>query len=438
MTLQTDLAILLNDPVRAKSIDRIIFAEGRLRQQAYDYIVEVARKAGLGIVRMAALLLKYEDERCEKIVAAGPDARPAGDAGWASRDLFQVVSSYGEEYQVNTRLDLLMLVSELSLLGLKALQTDNDALAYVEEQRRVLLEQLAEVDEETSGRFLKLKSNWLIKNAELRNSKAKLDELMEDTASIRQEFMNLFGKELMAERAAFYRMEVAQRRLQLLKENPGINEADIERMLGKGNKRADSRLSRHQLGLPVGCFVSAHGGSTPADNAFDKARALLRNLATLTHPDKIRPLDLTWNQREQLEAIWHETSPLRAQSSNRAVLSQSVKYLESKLQLAERIVDLSHITDLDVSFVIQGSTIEEQIRWLENANEYIDERIRHTHADNLHLCSNRELKDLQALVAAPKKTQDAERQAMLEKCEAFRKRAEALERQAARLVGACA
>ena len=438
MTLQADLANLLNDPVRAESINRSIFAQGRMRHRAYDHIVEVARQAGLGIVRMTALLLKYEDERRAKIDPSDSGSRLAGDALSASRDLFRAVSSYNEKYQIRSRLDFALLVSELSLLGLQALPTDNSALAYIEEQCRVLLTQLAEVDEETSKRFRELKRQWLSNSVELKNCESVLDKLTQDRASIRREFMNRFGKDLMAERAAFFRMEVAQRRLQLLKENPGLNEADIQRMLGKGNKRPGSRLRRHQLGLPAGYFVATARDSAPAGDALARARALLRKLATLTHPDKILPLDLTCNQREQLGAIWHEIEPLRAQSSNRALLSNSVEHLERRLRLAEHIVALAHIEDLDASLVVQGSTVEEKIRWLEHTNKYLDERVRGVKADNLHLYGDREIENIKALLAAPEQTQEAERQAMRDNCLRCRKRAEALEREADRLIGACA
>lgn len=438
MTLQTDLSILLGDPLRAKSIHRILFTKGRLRQQAYDYLVEVARRAGLGVLRMSVLLLKYEDERRARIEATGPDARLPGDEAWAAREFFETVSSYGEAYRVHTRQDLLLLVAEITLLGLKDLPTDSNALAYIEQQRGVIIEQLAEADDETEARFRKLKNHWLRQTIELRSSEATLDDLAQRASSIRHDFMQLFGREFLAERAQLYRMNVAEHRLQLLKDNPGINEADIERMLGKGKSQRHPHLSRHQLGLPVYCFLSTPGNSPPADEGYAKARSLLRALATLTHPDKVRQRELNCSQRGKLEEIWHEISPLRTESNNKAVLARSVAYLESKLQFAERILELAHIEDLDVSLVIQGSTIEEQIKWLENANEFLDNRIRCLQADNLHFRNSQELDDMQMLVEAPREAQEAERKAMMEKCETFKKRADALERRADRLIGVCA
>jgi len=438
MTLQKDIEILTGDPDRAESIYRALLAKGISRQEAYDRMVEVARQAGLAIVRVTVLLMKYEDElRARRDASVDSNDLP-GDEAWAAREFFRTVSSYGDQYQVQTRHDLMLLVTELSVLGLKDLPTDSDALAYIEEQRRVTIEQLAEADKETAKQFRKLKNHWLCHNIELRCSEATLDELMQHTTSIRQEFMKIFGKEFLAEREQFFCMDVAARRLQLLKQNPGINETDIERMLGKGKGRSDTHLSRHQLGLPVGCFVSMPGNPMPADEGYSKARSLLRNLATLTHPDKVRQRDLNWDQRSQLESIWHEISSLRAQSNNKSVLARSVAFLEGKLQLAKRILELAHIEDLDAALVAQGATLEEQIRWLESVNELLDEKIRSTQADNLLYSCNQQLYDMQALVEAPKEAQEAERQVLIENCETFRKRAEALEQEASRFISACA
>lgn len=439
MTLLKDLSIITSDPVRAKSIHRIVFAKGRPRQQAYDYLVEVARQAGLGIVRLCALLLKYDEERRERAGDAKANGSLCGGDAWSARVFFNAVSSYDEErYRVFTHHDLTLLVAELTLLGLRDLPTNSEALAYVEEQLERVFGQLAEADEETVKNYCSLKRLWLLRNIELKSLDANLEEQLENAASIRRAFMKIFGKEFLAERAQLFRMNVAERRLQLFKDNPGINEVDLERMLGKGKGRQDSNLSRHQLGLPVGCFLSRSAGSKPLDGEYARARSLLRNLATLTHPDKLRQHELSWSQREQLESIWHEIAPLRAESNNKTILTRSVPFLESKLQLARRIMELAHIEDLDASLVVQGSTIEEQVQWLEGANEFLDKRMRCLQADSLHCSRNKELDDMRKLSEAPEEVQEAERQAMVEKCEAFSNNADALERRAVRLISACA
>jgi hypothetical protein len=114
-----------------------------------------------------------------------------------------------------------------------------------------------------------------------------------------------------------------------------------------------------------------------------------------------------------------------------------VAFLENRLQLARRILELAHIEDLDASLVVQGSTIEEQIQWLEEANQFVDERIGRLQADSLHCSRNSELADMHSLVEASEEAQEAERRAMVEKCETFKKRADVLERRADRLIGAC-
>lgn len=438
MTLQKDLSLLLGDPVRAKTLERIIFAQDRLRQQAYDYIVGIARKVGLGIVGTSILLLKYEDERKERIDAAGPDAGQPGREAWSARELFKTVSNYGDEYRISTRQDLTLLVAEVMLLGLKDMPANSQALAFVEKRRRETVEQLAEVEDDTAARFLGLKNHWLQRHVELRAAESSLGDLSRRAASIRHEFMRLFGREFLAARAQRRRMEVARRRLQLLRENPGINDADIERMLDRGETRQGSQPSKLQLLLPPAYCLNSSQGAMSVDEDFDRARSLLRSLARLTHPDKLSHLDPGSRQREQLEAIWQEMSTLRARCAEKHVLARAVPGLERYLRLAERILELARFTELDASLVIEGATISEQIRWLEDANRALDQKLRNTQADNLHLCDDTELREMQALVEAPRETQETERQAMVNDCEKFRKHAEALELKAARLAAAFA
>ncbi len=437
MTLQKDFEVLTDNSDQAGSLYAALFARGKSRQHAYESIVELARQAGLGIVRMTVLLVKYEDERRDKVEAMDQDDKHPADEAWATREFFNTVSAYGDQYQIITRHDLAMLVAELKLLGLKDLPTDSPALAYIEEQRRVTVEQLSDIDGKTAQQYRRLKTHWLCHNVELKSSETTHDDLMRQTASIHREFMNIFGREFLAEMEQFNRMNVATRRLQLVKENPGFDEADIERMLGKGKARADTRLSMHQLGLPAGYRLSLPGDPMPSD-AGVKAKSIWRSLATLTHPDKIRQLGLGWAQRMQLESIWDEVSSLRTQSKNKTVLARSVPYLETKLRLAERILELAHIEELDATLIAQGTSIDEQIQWLESANEFLDEQIQLSQADNLQYTCNRQLVDMQALVEASDETQATERQAMVEKCETFRKRAEALENEASRFICACA
>jgi hypothetical protein len=438
MTLQNDLEILTGESDRAKAIHRALLAKGKSRRKAYEHIVKIARHAGLGIVRMTTLLIKYEDDRRQRVEASGQDDDKTADETWAAREFFKTVSSYGDQYQVRTRNDLVLLVSELTLLRLKHLPTDSTALSFVEEQRRVTVEQLAGADTKTAEKFRKLKNLWLCHNVKLKSSETTHDELVEQTASTRRTFMKIFGKEFLAEREQYFRMDVADRRLQLMKKNPGINEVDIERMLGKGKEPSGSHLSRHQLGLPIGCLMPLPQNRTPAEDGHRKAKSLWRNLAMLTHPDKIRQRDLSWSQRRQLELIWHEMLPLRAQSNNKGVLAQSVIYLDRKLQLAEQILKLAHLENLDAALIVQGTNLGEQILWLESANDFLDEQIRITQADNLQYSCSQQIYDMQALVEAPKEAQEVERQAMMEKSEAYRKRAEVLEHEASRFTAACA
>ena len=437
MSLIQDLSIIMNDPVRARSIHRIVSARDRPLQQAYDYLAEVAGKAGLSVVRLSALLLKYDDENRQDSDEEDTPAFLRGNKCRSTREFCATVTAYNQRYRVFTRHELTALASELTLLGLRGAPTNSAAMSFFEEQADRVLEQIAEVDEETVGRYRGLKSHWLNRNIEMKALSANLEARVENAALIRRQFMEIFGHEFRAEREQLLRMKVAERRLQILRENPGINQADLQRMLGHNGNRQDSALSRHQLGRPAGCVIPGSDRTASANGDHSKAKYLLRSLIALIHPDKTDRYELGPNPRSQLDSIWHEVAALRAENS-KAALIRAIPWLENQLQLARKVLDLAHLEDIDASLIVQGSTIAEQVAWLESTNELLDDRMRRLQVDSLHYFRNRELGNMQALIAAPQQVQQAERQEMVEKCERFRQRAASLEQRIARLFPACA
>ena len=327
MTLQKDFEILTGDKERAKLFVEDLLADGRLRSDAYRKIVIEARTIQLEVVRLSVLILKFEHERRRAMgMAECTDSKSS--AGWDVQEHFDALAYFGRQELVRARVDLTMLVAEILELGLQKLPINSDAIEYFAERHRVAESQLNGVDSDTSDRYKKMKNRWLRQNIELRCVERDHSDAMKQSGSTRQAFMAVFGTCYLAERAQFNRMNVAHRRLEMVRENPCAGDIMFGHSHVLHQNHDGSHLERRELEIRDASFTHLAAKSDSATDGFSKAKLHLRRLAFLTHPDKVCQANLTAKQIRKLETIWHETSSLRAQRTNKSVLTSSVPLLE--------------------------------------------------------------------------------------------------------------
>ena len=432
MAILNDLEILLGRE-KADALYASLFDPDSERAEAYEILAQIARDARFGHVRFTALLLKCDAEWARLTPVEDGETFVQGRKQ-QSDELYKAVAGYDEVGTFGNREALLSLMAELTVLGLRNSPISSPALLYLEDQYQETARELAEADKETAQTFVSLKNRWLVQNIELRVVRTALEKASEAAADTRQAFMNQYGREYLAERSQLIRMDTAYQKLRLTQENPGVDEAAIERMLGAGPEKKDKRRSRQQVSRPAEWIL--RGADKPQDTQqrVAEARSLMRRLAALTHPDKVRHLELSEPQRRKLDAIWRETGQIRAQRNRGSALAESVGVLERQLKLAQRILSLAPIDELDPDLVIPGDHLMEKVEWLEAANEGIHIELDRIGQERAELREDALLATMQRLVAAPDEAREAEKKAMLEKSAAYRRRAEMLEADVMRLV----
>lgn len=424
-TLKEDLALLDSDGATDRAD---LVASTTQPSEAYAEIVGLAHEAGLGFVHALALLLKCESERQQQDGSAEMFNGRALLGKWPVRSLHDALRQCFDDATLGTIDQLNVLVTEMRLLGLDQVATNSDALTFFARQQKLTREQASAVDEVTRRCFDVRKQAWLRLNEEL----GELCLLREDHAlrmeASRQEFMQLFATEFLAERSELARLELARLALELLEKEPQLTAAQVTERLQEEIARRRETLAGYQRSAAYG-LLSATGVNLQ-DGSEDQAQTkhLLRKLAMLIHPDRLNGLPLTDEQRQALMRIWHDTNRLRAQYDGEGRLSRSNELLRHSLRKAQQILEMAGIEDLDPTSTIRGGTLQERIDWLGEACDALEHRVASVQAELFVHSGDQELNYMRALLAAPETAQEEERLKMKTNAERYRTAAEKLER----------
>ena len=420
----TDLAHLISSPTEAS--------------KAYAQIIGLALEAGLDFIRTVALLLKFEAERQQRDGSAEIFNGHVLLSKWPVRALHEALQVGFEDDAVGCIDELNMLVTEMRLLGLDQVAANSDALEFFSKQNRLTQQQASEADSPTRRRYELRKQAWLRLNDELGELSLFREDRVLRMEALRQEFMQLFAAEFLAERSQRARLEIAHMALKLLREQPNLTAAEIGEKLREEIQRRNEALSAYQLSAAYGLQTGAGIDICEAPADLAETKLLLRKLAMLIHPDRLADLPLTDEQRQQLARIWHDTNRLRADSGAGGLLSRSNEVLRQNIRRAQQILEMAGIEDLDPTSTIRGSTLEERIEWLDGACEALEHRIASIQAELYVIGSDQELTFMRALLNAPESVQEEERETMKRNAERYRKEARETEEKMNQLLEATA
>ena len=397
------------------------------RRTAYAQIVDVARAAGLDFVRTTALLLKYESENQREDGTAESMNGRTLLGKWPTRLLYEALRTVFEEETLGSIDRLSVLLTELSILGLDQAPTDSDAVVFFARQHCLTHQQASSADPATRRRYDSGKDVWLTRNAELGELSLAREDLVLRMECLRQEFMQMFAVEFLAERSQLARLELARMVRKLLEERPNLTADEIEERLRREFAKRQEALAAYELSAAYGLEPGAAVRDDAAPQDLAEAKHLLRQLAMLIHPDRLSQLPLTQQQKQQLARIWNDTQRLRARSGASGLLCRSNEMLRRNVRLARQILEMAGIEDLDPTATIRGSTLQERIEWLDDACEALEQRIASIQAELAVLSSDQELAYMRALLNAPEAVQEEERATMAANAEQYGKEAEEIE-----------
>lgn len=426
-TFSEDLDTLKASGTNADAIRGILTATDTQRPAAYASVVGVAVDAGLEMAQTAALILKYEGELQ---LSAGTAEIVDGMtmlSSWPVNAIRRALLSEYPESAVGSVDQLNVMFTEMHMLRLDQAAIDSDALAFYARQQKLTTTQITEADETTRRRYAIRKKDWLRANEELGELGIVREDCILRIEGLQQEFMQHFATEFIYERTHRSRLEIARLRWKLIQEQPGLSPEEIEARLQHEIELRRDALTDYHLSATFGLLPESETQPNESPQDFAEAKQLLRRLFMLIHPDRLARLPLTDAQRRQLQRIWHETAGLRARSASGTVLCRSNALLRRRVQQAQQVLEMAGIEDIDATSVIRGESLEERVRWLDDACSELDQGIASLQAELHSLSSNQELCFMRSLLNAPESVQEEERRNMEANAENYAKEAARLE-----------
>ena len=206
-------------------------------------------------------------------------------------------------------------------------------------------------------------------------------------ASVNHQFMEAFGEAHLALERQLLRLEEAGLRLEYLQSNPGASRAEIEIAIADRVSQQHEQLRRLKHDVFMAPYLKKPMSSTSiGENDFLNHRAQVKRrlleIRMILHPDRLVQHpgfpDLSDVQKDRLAALWHELKQISPDEIGYAddqlgALLRSLTLLENILNEAKAILAQPGI-DTDVQLIPQGDTLEEQMAWLDEAIEWIDQQ----------------------------------------------------------------
>lgn len=421
-----------------------------------DTIVRFATQLRLEFHRVLALLLKREWEQFMAYTLGNADASsadvdlrllkrrfaPDGDA------LFAVLARHGLvpngiAYDARSLGDV---TQEMVLADLHLLPNAGAELHGFAERSRRSLELLHRGSRETQDSFQTLKHEWLALQDELGDRLLYLERRRLESENLMQRWLARFGDAYIAMKEQAARVESLQRRIELKLACPALTREGLEQRVAEIDAAQRRQLQQLRRRARLAPLQPASLGVTYMSYAAlgdyrRECKQALREIWLLIHPDKLaqhpRYPQLTDNQKALLSELWHHAMAVRDEELGfeSGYLGNEYRSLPVLHDIVATVKDvLANIGfDTDVSLIVTGDTLEQQIEWLKRSIRRLGDELDSVQAELMALIGDRELQQRTALLAAnPSQQENAERE-MREHASELAERAERMKTHLAQL-----
>ncbi|MBI4601923.1 MAG: hypothetical protein HY721_08170 [Planctomycetes bacterium] len=431
-----------------------------LRDPDLERLAEAGRVLDLELCRRLALLLKWDWERlvatqggdggAEKgapLRAPYPLELARGLKGRFRPDgvrLHEALEEHGARLaeQGYDLWRLQGLVDEILHVDLHFAANDGPELAAFavrEAARRRVLQGASSGEQD---RYWRAHSSWLALEDRLAEDLLFLEERRLENAHVHHLWLQAFGDAYLELERESVRLESAERRLNLLKADPALDEDGLERMVAEIEARRRRELEDLSLEASLASVTRQPRGegslSAEEVSAFRaESKRLLREIWLLIHPDKLArhpgAEKLTPAQRDHLQGLW-----VQLMAVGRDELGFSKGQMGYSYRSHEVLHDILHTAreilanagcDLETRKLPAGVTLDEQVRWLEDRACRLEGEIDEVKAQLRVLLEDPGLKDKLLLLESPPREQERIAKEMRERAQGYRERAEELERE---------
>ncbi len=458
--------LLSNDGVPAETTATIAEARalwGDIRSGTApdaDRIARLGAMLSLDFHRLLALLLK---QKCEGVLAQAlgeaeghthpdPNIRDTRFLKTgvipSSEALFQILMKHGYvpnafAYDSSSLADT---IQEMILMDLHVRSNTGPELHAFAERHRRSLELLQRGPHDIQTLFRRTKREWLARQDELAERLLYLESRRLDHENLSQRWMAQFGEAYVALRERTSRVESLQRRIDLKLAGPGLTRDAVDQLVAETDAATRRELQhlRYRLSLASFPMVTSGGMSVSPEQVVEyrrQCKQALREIWLLIHPDRLAQQAhygrLTDDQKHMLSELWHQAMSVRAEELGFApgFLGHECRSLTVLLDIVETVTHILNNMgiDTDVSLIITGDTIEEQLEWLTRSIQRLDQELDNVQAELMLLLADREIQERAALLSATPAQQDTVRREMHERARAYEERADRMDAYLARL-----
>ncbi len=139
-----------------------------------------------------------------------------------------------------------------------------------------------------------------------------------------------------------------------------------------------------------------------------------------------------------LEILLHRAGYETVSAADGEEAMELIRRTRPDVVLLDIVETVTHILnnmgiDTDVSLIITGDTIEEQLEWLTRSIQRLDQELDNVQAELMLLLADREIQERAALLSATPAQQDTVRREMHERARAYEERADRMDAYLARL-----
>lgn len=300
-----------------------------------------------------------------------------------------------------------MIVSYCHLFG-----NESPELQDFIDRQRMEQKLLLKASKQEAEEFCLKKCEWI----ELVNDRGtrllELENQRLKNANIDHKWMKTFGQTYLPLVEAEHNYHSLLRRIQLKQADPDLTLAEIEIREMKQREEELDRLEELRLTIASAMVFEIpervhYMDGKQASEYETEARKILTEIYKYAHPDRTALHQFTDSQREKLRDSFEKAIRIRDEEKggdfrSRAVLADILKMVK----------DLWATMGLDVreDAVIQGTTVQEHLQWVEGQLQKLEEQIREIRADLYALINDADVREKRASMASGGQIADTTRQ----------------------------
>ncbi|MBF0151758.1 MAG: hypothetical protein HQL84_17200 [Magnetococcales bacterium] len=289
-------------------------------------------------------------------------------------------------------------------------------------------ERLTVVSRETQDLFYRLNFRRLSLEEEVGDVMLEREQLFLRLGRLQQKWMREFGDAYILLVAARKDLLKAEKKLSLKTFAPDLTQGELERQVKEGLGQAEEKLKSvteemniaRMMGLPgieaLAPFKLEAVNTKKLDEYKNECKKVLREIDNRTHSDKtMHEKKFTQEQKNKLRVYFEEAQSLKKRLDKYSGFDTlpdvvSLHKLQNTLALVNSLWESAGVDFDEVTMVIRGQTLEEQLSWLQQEVERLEERISVIRDEIRSLWEHPDTTDRIANLANDEAKQDTHRQ----------------------------